>query len=143
MSESKYIGRSEPLTKKILKKLLDCEMIRPQVPIERVILPEDYAILDQEIKNHKFDFVVYRKHNKAVVVEVNYKHGAKASFKWDEIFVPLIVKSGKLALPINDYECEHLFHQFPDGTHKVTWTDFHDVMNCMQIVGIEPDFSLE
>lgn len=146
MSESKYIGRGEVLVKKIFLRLFPGIIIKQQVDIKKVIRAEDYAILDQEIKNHKFDLVLYPyggQVHRPIVVEVNYKHGAKAEDKWYKIFVPLIKKAGMLSLPINDYECDHLFHQFPDGTHKVTWQDFMDVMNCMIIVGIEPNISLE
>lgn len=139
MSESKYIGRGEVLTKKIFHKLFAGSIIKSQVNIKEIILPEDYNILDQEIKNHNFDFVVWRPHNKPLVVEVNYKHGGKADFKWNEIFVPLIKKANMIPLPINDYECQHLFFKSVDGTHEVTWQDFMDIMNCMVIVGIEPD----
>ncbi len=143
MSESKYIGRAEVLTKKILLKIVECVGIQQQVNIKDIVLAEDYDILDQEVKNHNFDLVVRRTHRKDIVVEVNFKHGGKADYKWNEIFVPLIIKSGKLALPINDYECEHLFFKSVDGTHAVTWQDYMDIMNCMTIVGIDPDVSLD
>lgn len=113
-------------------------IIRSQVNIKGIILVADYELLDQEIKNHKFDLVVWRARDKAIVVEVNYKHGAKAYAKWADIFVPLIKKAGMIPLPINDYECEHLFFKSVDGTHIVTWQDYMDIMNCMVIVGIEP-----
>ncbi len=143
MSESKYIGRAEMLTKGILFRLLKCIDIQEQVPIKKIISTPEYNILDQEIKNHKFDLVVWRNPEKPIVVEVNYKHGPKADFKWNEIFVPLIKKSNIIPLPINDYECETLFKKSVDGTHKITWQDYMDVMNCMVIVGIEPKIDLE
>jgi len=53
MSDSKYIGRGEVLAKKILFRLVDCMGIQQQVKIQDVVLPEDYDMLDQEIKKHK------------------------------------------------------------------------------------------
>ncbi len=139
MSESKFIGRSEVLVKQILSKLMKHIVIQTQVPIEKLILKDDFVILDQEIKNHKFDLVIYRSHEPSIVVEVNYKHGAKAADKWENIFVPLIKKAGMIPLPINDYECSTLFHQYTNGEHRITWQDYIDVINAMVIVGIKPD----
>jgi len=139
MTESKFIGRGEVLVKEILSKLLDHIVIQTQVPIEKLIHKEDFAILDQEIKNHKFDLVIYRAHEPSIVVEVNYKHGAKAADKWENIFVPLLVKVALIPLPINDYECSTLFHQYTNGEHRITWQDYIDVINAMIIVGIKSD----
>lgn len=139
MSESKFIGRGEVLVKQILSKLLDHVVIQSQVPIEKLVLKDDFAILDQEIKNHKFDLVIYRSHGPSIVVEVNYKHGEKAAAKWENIFVPLLVKVSLTPLPINDYECSALFNQNSKGEHRNTWQDYIDVIRAMVIVGIKPD----
>jgi len=146
MSDSKYIGRGEILTKKILLKLVDCIGIQGQVNIQHIILPEDFEFLDQEIKNHNFDFVIRRSEKKDIVVEVNYKHKEKAAFKWRKIFIPLIEDAGYLHLEINDWDCRQrgLFWLNSKRQHlAVTWDDFRDVQDALATSGINPDIEIE
>lgn len=134
-----FVGRSEELSKRILGKLLNCEYIQGQVPLEKVIRKEDYDVLDQELKNHKFDFIIKRKKKKDIAVEVNFKHGDKAARKWSRIFIPLLEKADVIPLAINDYNCDYLFKENSKKEHKNSWGDFKDVMSELQEADIEPD----
>lgn len=142
MSESDYIGRGEDLSKKIFLRLIDNTGILEQVSIISVILPEDYEILDPEIQKHKFDFVLLRNNKKHIIIEINYKHKEKASKKWNNIFVPLIEKAGYDYVTVNDYDCrEHgLFWLNSKKEHAdVTWDDFRDIIDALEVSGIQPN----
>lgn len=142
MSESQYIGRGEELAKKILVKLLKPVNVRAQVPLESISLPKEFAILDPEIKKHKFDFVLFCLDRKNIVVEINYRHKEKAARKWQNVFIPLLVNSGFDYLTINDFECgkRGLFWLNKEKEHGVvTWEDFRDVINALDIAGIYPN----
>lgn len=141
MSANPYIGRGEVLFKNILLKLYDCE-VKQQVNIQQVIYAEDYNFLDQEVKNHNFDFVMLPTHGKPVVIEVNYQHGEKIAAKLRRILVPLIRKRGYEYLEINNWDCEErgLFWLNSKGEHPVTtWTDIKDVINALETCEINPD----
>ena len=103
LSESKFVGRGEIRIRNILFKLFDCE-IKQQVNIRDIVYAEDFDFLDQELQNHNFDLVMYPKHGRPVVVEVNYMHGEKISAKLRRIFVPLIRKRGYDYLEINNWD---------------------------------------
>jgi len=141
MSESQYIGRGEELAKKILVKLLKPVNVRAQVPLESITLPKEFEILDPEIKKHKFDFVFFCLDRRNIVVEVNYKHGTKATKKWHQVFIPLLVNADFDYLTINDYDCRKhgLFWLDGEKTHGgITWEDYRDVIDALEIAGIYP-----
>jgi len=145
MSESKYIGRGEDLTEAILFKILQVIGISPQVNIKKIVLDEDYEILDQEIKNHNFDFVMSTvgtcKRN-GVVIEVNYKHKEKAARKWRQILVPMIKRAGYDYLTINHWDCRKrgLFWLNTKKEHPaVTWDDIRDIIDALETAKINPD----
>ncbi len=142
MSESNYIGRGELIAKKILAQLLKPVNVRAQVPIEKIILAKEFKILDPEIKKHKFDFVLFCLDRKSIVVEINYHHKEKAARKWHNVFIPLLINSGFDYLAINDYDCRKrgLFYLDGDQQHeKVTWEDFRDVIDSLEMAGITPN----
>jgi len=141
MSESKYIGRGELIAKKILVKLLKPVNVRAQVPLESLSLAKEFEILDPEIKKHNFDFVLFCINRKSIVVEINYRHKEKAARKWHNIFIPLLINSGFDYLAINDYDCRKrgLFWLDSKKEHGiVTWDDFKDVIDALEIAGIAP-----
>jgi len=140
LSQSQYIGRGELPSKKILLKLLPCVGIQGQVNIKDVVLPEDYAILDQEIKNHNFDWVVRRTNLPDIVIEVNYSHKEKAARKWRQIFVPMIKRAGILYMTIDDYDCraKGLFYLNSKKEHHISWDDYRDIIDSFEKVGISP-----
>lgn len=141
MSESQYIGRGEELAKKILVYLLKPVNVRAQVPLESIILPKDFAILDPEIKKHKFDFVFFCLNRKNIVVEINYKHREKAAKKWHRVFIPLLVNAGFDYLTVNDYDCRKhgLFWLDNRKQHEsITWDDFRDIIDALEVSGIAP-----
>lgn len=140
MSQSQYVGRGELLSKKILLKLLPCIGIQGQVNIKDVVLPEDYIILDQEIKNHNFDWVVRRTNTPDIVVEVNYGHKEKAARKWRLIFVPMIKRAGLLYMTIDDYDCraKGLFYLDSKKEHKLSWDDHRDIIDSLEKAEISP-----
>ena len=108
--DNKFIGRAEPEVFKILQEIFPNTLIVPQFPLRKLIPYSWYNELDDEIKKHKFDFIVYTK--KLLVIEVNFKHGEKAAKKWRQIFAPMIKElknPGAIAVTINDYECLTLF----------------------------------
>lgn len=137
------IGRAEPEVKLILTELLSPELIRTQVPLHTVISPGEYSLLDKEIKQHKFDMVVYRENQPKLIVEVNYKHGEKAAIKWRRIFSPMIKKlKNPCAIPvtIDDYECLTLFKHTKTNHTKLRKSDYQDVINALQLAGVSVNF---
>lgn len=141
MSESKYIGRGEVRVRDMLLKLFDCE-IAQQVNIKKIIYPEDYDFLDQEVKNHNFDLVMIPTHGKPVVIEINFKHGEKIAEKLRRVIVPLVKKRGYLYMEINDWDCVQrgLFWLNSNKEHPPTWNDVKDVINALEISEINPDW---
>jgi len=145
MSESKYIGRGELIAKKILVKLLKPMNVRAQVSLESLTHANEFAILDPEIKKHKFDFVFFCLDRKSIVVEINYHHKEKAARKWNNIFIPLLINSGFDYLAINDYDCRNGGLFWLDKVKKhdvVTWKDFKDVIDALDVAGIKPNLAL-
>ena len=136
-----FIGRGENEVKKILGILFPRANISAQVPIELLIKSEQYRFLDQEIKNHKFDLVVYNGPN-VLVVEVNYKHKEKAAKKWSNIFTNLLVDASKIPVTIDDYNCEYLFSDSVKLKKKNPWGSYIDVIRELQRQGINPNGSL-
>lgn len=141
ISLSDFIGRGEEDVKRILQGLFPKANVIPQVSISTLISPSDYNRLDQEIKNHKFDLVVYVGFN-TLVVEVNYKHKEKAAKKWRQIFTNLLVDNGKLPVTIDDYNCEYLFSDSKKLLKKNPWGPTIDVIRELIRQGINPDGSL-
>jgi len=132
-----FIGRAESEVESILTQLLYPELIRTQVPLSVVIgTAGEYELLDKEIKQHKFDMVVYRENQSKLIVEVNYKHGEKAAKKWRNIFDPLLKKYGYEILLIHDYECDYLFKPQDYTKHKSSWNDVIDVCNALKMCEI-------
>jgi len=138
---SDFIGRGEKEVEKILQGLFPSGVVSTQVPIYRLIKEEDYDILDQEIKNHKFDLVVYMGMN-ILVIEVNYKHGEKAAKKWSEIFVPLLRKAERIPVTIEDYNCEYLFSDATRLKKKKPWGSYIDVLRELERNHVGPDGTL-
>ena len=136
MSNSQFIGRAEPEVQMILSQLFPKAFIQTQVPITELIFPEDTAFLDQEFKNHKCDMTVQTA-NQYLVVEVNYGHKEKAAKKWSNVFAPMLKKTGKISVTIDDYDCTHLFKKGTQG-HKITWNDYTDVINQLEKAGVKP-----
>ena len=136
LSDSQFIGRAEPEVQMILSKLFPKAIIKTQVPITQLILPEEAAVLDQEVLNHKCDMTVQTA-NQYLVVEVNYAHKEKAAKKWRKIFAPALKRTGKIAVTIDDYDCIHLFKKGTHG-HKMTWEDYQDVINQLIKAGVKP-----
>lgn len=134
-----FVGRGERLVGQILQQLLSIqdEEIFSQYPIERLISQEDFNFLDPIFQKHKFDFYIDAPTCECVV-EVNYKHGAKAVQKWNDVFLPLLKKIACPAVVINDWECENLFKADSEMLHEITWIDYVDVINSLQAAGIKP-----
>jgi len=138
--DDKFVGRGEVRTKKILHRLFDC-IVRQQVNIKNVIYADDYDFLGQEVRNHNFDLVMYPKHGRPVVIEVNYKHGEKITAKLRRIIVPLIRKRGFDYMEINNWDTipRGIFWQNTKGEHPPTWDDWRDVINALETCKINPD----
>jgi len=138
---SDFIGRGENEVKKILGILFPRANISAQVPIELLIKSEQYRQLDQEIKNHKFDLVVYNGPH-VLVVEVNYKHKEKAAKKWSNIFTNLLINAHKTPVTIDDYNCEYLFSDSKRLKQKKPWGPYLDIIRELERQGINPNGSL-
>ncbi len=136
-----FIGRGENEVKSILQKLFPYGRIAAQVPIINLVQSSDYNILDQEIKNHKFDLVVYNGPN-VLIVEVNYKHKEKAAKKWRQIFTNILINNGKIPITISDYNCEYLFSDSKKLLKKNPWGSHIDVIRELQSQGISLDGSV-
>jgi len=138
---SNFVGRGEILARDILLKLFDCE-IAQQVNIKKIIYPQDYDILDQEVKNHNFDLVMYPTHGRPVVIEVNYKHKEKIAIKLRRIIIPLVRKRGFDYLEINDYDCRKrgVFWLNSNKEHCIhTWDDVRDIIDALETAKINPE----
>ncbi|MBI5697868.1 MAG: DUF2726 domain-containing protein [Thaumarchaeota archaeon] len=133
-----FIGRGENRVKHVLRCLFkDQAIVMSQVPIQNIINKEDFEILGSEYNQHKFDLVVvFTNGRPSIVVEVNYKHGAKSVQKWNDIFYPDIRNAGKIPLTIEDRECTSLFDTAEE--RPVTWGDFEDVIGALKLVRIQP-----
>ncbi len=146
MSDQKYIGRGEKLTKKILLRLINCIGIQEQVNIKQVVMPEDFEVLDPEVQNHNFDLVLRRNGGKDIVIEVNYKHKEKAASKARQIFEPLCISAGYEYVTIDDYDCRKrgIFWLNSERKHLVvTWEDFRDLIDSLEKSGVNPDIFLD
>ena len=134
---SKFIGRGENRVKQILERLYPEFQILTQVPLQNLVLDEDYVDLDIIYKQHKFDLVIQNVRMRFIAaVEVNYKHGNTASRKWTNIFSPRLKKAGVLPVAINDYECKSLFDTKEE--RLLRWEDFEDVITALRMGGAKP-----
>jgi len=131
-----FIGRGEERTVEILKKLFPKASILQQVPINKIITKKQHSKLNEHYSKHKFDIVV-RMLNRKLIIEVNYNHGKIAEDKWRNVYLPLIEERGWTGVTIDDNECEYLF-QLKDGVHTDTWQDYIDVINALQMAGVQP-----
>lgn len=129
-----FIGRGEPRAKTILERLLDCKA-RTQVPIQSLITKERFELLGEIYNKHKFDIVLDRK-SETIVCEVNFKHGDGAYSKWNNVFAPDLLASGKIPLTIDDYSCRKLFNT--KNERPLNWNDFRDVIDHLEMVRIQP-----
>ena len=129
MTES-YIGRGEATVESILQELflLDAQTFS-QYPLRYTIIdPDEFDILNDEVKKHTFDFKVQRYGKPSLIIEVNYKHGAKADQKWNNVFVPMIKEAGMIPVTIDDFSCKSLFK---DEVHPITLGDWVDVLQAL------------
>ncbi len=136
-----FIGRGENEVKKILEALFPDSNVSAQVPIELLIKMQEYEELDQEVKNHKFDLVLYNGPN-ILVIEVNYKHKEKAAKKWSNIFTNLLINNGKIPVTIDDYNCEFLFSDSKRLKQKNPWGPYLDVIRELARQGINSNGAL-
>ncbi len=136
-----FIGRGENEVKRIFQALFPQSAIYAQVPISLLISSKEYELLDQEIKNHKFDLVVYNGPN-VLVIEVNYKHKEKAAKKWRNIFTNLLINAQKTPITIDDYNCEYLFSDSERLKKKKPWGSYLDVIRELERQGITPNGTL-
>lgn len=139
--ENSFIGRGEQRVKQVLQRIFtNTATVLGQVNIQSVIKNKDYQILGKEHNQHKFDLVVDFHtdfHNRPdIVVEVNYKHGAGAVKKWNNVFYPAILNARKIPLTIEDRECKSIF----DVPHEreLRWEDFEDVIGALKLARIKP-----
>ncbi|MBL4817965.1 MAG: hypothetical protein JKY15_01860 [Deltaproteobacteria bacterium] len=137
---SRFIGRGENLSKKIMLRLIDCVGIESQVNIKWMIDPIEFIHLDQEVRNHNFDLVLRRNNGKDIVIEVNYKHGEKAARKARTIFGPLVRAAGHEYITIDDYDCRKkgIFYLDSKKEHEITWDDFYDIIDALVKAGVKP-----
>lgn len=146
VEEMSFIGRGEVIASKILRVLVPCVGIKQQVNIQDIALPEQFALLDQEIKNHNFDLMICRNSEPDIVVEINYKHKERAAQKYRQIFGPLVRDAGLEFLEINDWDCRKrgLFWLNSKREHlAITWTDYQDVIDALNLAGINPHLKIE
>lgn len=141
MSNEQFIGRGEKEVIKFLKLIFPHASVVGQVPIHKLVKDEDYEILDQEIKNHNFDIVVYNGPN-ILVIEVNYKHKEKAAMKWSNIFVKMLVDAGRIPVTIEDYNCEFLFTDSERLKKQKPWGPLIDIVRELERQGVGLNGSL-
>lgn len=140
---NQFIGRAEEEVFQILEEIYPNVIIISQFPIRKLIPYSLYNELNEEIKKHKFDFVVFTE--KWLIIEVNYKHGEKAARKWSNIFTPMIKElkdPGAIPVAINDYECLTLFKHTKTNHTKLRKTDYQDVLTALSIAGVSVNFTI-
>lgn len=130
----RFIGRGELRASEILQRLLACEA-RSQVPLQALIKPEDFRFLDLKFQRHRFDLVL-RREKEEIVCEVNFKHGDGTYAKWNNVFVPNLVKNNKIPFSIDDFSCRKLFNT--KAERPLNWNDFRDVIDALEMVRIQP-----
>lgn len=140
---TQFIGRSETLTKDILQRLFRTIDVEEQCPIQKLISEADYNELDEIYQKHKFDFVVKYINmetfeNITLAIEVNYHHTAGIQRKWNNVFVKLLKKYNVIPVPIDDWDCRHLFTLKKDKQHKLVWDDFKDVIDALEKSKVNP-----
>ena len=135
-NQEQFIGRAEKLVKQLLLNPFDIKDIYSQVPIEAIISDDDFNFFNDEIKKHKFDFVIYKNNGEIIAVEVNYKHGGKADFKSNNIFEPVLKKNKVSLLTIDDHSCRTLFKQNGKGIHNTSTDDVRDLLDAFDLSNI-------
>lgn len=135
-NQEQFIGRGERLVKQLLENPFGIKLIKSQVPIGHLISFEDFQFFDDEIKQHKFDFVIYRNNGEIIAVEVNWKHGSKADFKSNRIFEPVLKKNDVTLLTIDDHSCRSLFKEDANGLHKKSTNDVRDILDAFDAIEI-------
>jgi len=136
--QPEFIGRAEPEVKMILSRLFPKGIIKTQVPITKLIYPEDVVFMDEEFRNHKCDMTLETP-DQYLVVEVNYKHKEKAASKWRRTFAPDLIRNGKIPVTIDNYDCtdKGLFYLNSKKEHELSWDDFRDVINQLEKAGVK------
>lgn len=133
-----FIGRGEILTRQLLTNPFGIKVIQPQVPIDWLISKDELEFFGKEVRQHKFDFVLYRE-NDTIAIEVNYKHGEKADRKSNDIFAPTLKKNGIALVTIDDFDCRSLFKSNSDGEHKITTDDLRDILDAFDKAEVKLD----
>lgn len=126
---SEFIGRGEQRTVEILKVLFPKAQIIQQMPIKNLLEDDVWQKLGPEHSQHKIDIVVVL-NGETNVIEVNYKHGAIAEAKWQNVYRPLLQEAGCTCVTIDDNECRTLF-RLRNGIHDNNWQDWIDVINVL------------
>jgi len=130
-----FIGRGEDRAVEILCKLFPDYEVLQQVHIKDLIQKSDFNNLGPQHNKHKHD-IVLKKGEEYIVIEVNYKHGEVAEYKWNNVYKPLLTFEGHQTATIEDGECKHLF-QLRNGIHSDIWLDYIDVIEALRLNGIE------
>jgi hypothetical protein len=130
-----FIGRGEAVVQKILEQFYPTAAIIPQYPVKKLIPEIEWGLWNPEHLNHKFDFMVDKGHGYKYIIEVNYKHGAKADKKSHKIWQPFLNEQEIILVRIDDWECKSLFKK---EHQKPTWDDYIDVINAMKLAGANP-----
>jgi hypothetical protein len=135
-----FVGRGERRVQRILESLFHGKaFVIPQMPIEKIIKPEEFAILGKEHNRHKFDLVVkfVTVFNRSdIVVEVNYSHGNGAAKKWLNVYMPAVKSAGKIPVTIDDHACKSIFDTKEE--RPLRWMDYIDVINALDVAGVKP-----
>lgn len=134
------IGRAEKEVKEILHKIYPEILIVPQFPLRKLIPRSLYTILNEEVQKHKFDLIVYTPIK--LVVEVNYKHGPKATKKWRQVFAPMIEGLDSIPVTVDDYECDSIFRHDVNSTKPLNQADYQDVINALELAKISVNFMI-
>lgn len=115
------IGRGEDQVYQTLQRFFPEAKIERQFSLSRILSTEEYQSLAPEYQKHKFDFAVFRKSARSILIEVNYKHGKIAREKW-QIYKFLGEQYNFDTLTIEDYECPQIFSNTP-----LSWLHFVEV----------------
>lgn len=127
--KEQFIGRGEKLTKQLLLNPFDIVAIHSQVELRTWMTKEELDFYDEEIKQHKSDFIILRSKD-ILALEVNYMHGPKADKKSNKIFEPFLKSHGITLVTLDDNSSRKIFNKNSKGNHKITTDDIRDVLDA-------------
>lgn len=104
------IGRGEAVVKELLHDLMPKAEITTQVPLTKLLLPDQRLALSERQLKESIDIVVNRKFKKTLCVRIQDKHHYSKRFgQIDGVQRAFLEKSFNEVLDIYEHECPNIF----------------------------------